>query len=140
MIREFLPGNIKAVSSFFAHHQHAHDSFLFHDIVQNSIISKSKFPPRDRIKAELLDASRFLHRLMAEVKLDAIKDDSLGVSLEPIEMVGSLIGDVDGERLGHVHAQKSQRYPSALCRSLIIPATPTVEALAGARRPEHSLS
>jgi hypothetical protein len=99
----------------------------------HSIISKTKLPPRDEIKAELLNASRFLHRQMAEVKLDAIKDDSLGVSLEPIEMVGSLIGDVDGERLGHVLARKSPRYPSALSHSLILPATPTVKARAGSR-------
>jgi hypothetical protein len=61
---------------------------------------------------------------MAEVKLDAIKDDSLGVSLEAIEMPDSLIRDVDGETLGHGQAQKSVRIPSSIMPFVDYPSNP----------------
>jgi hypothetical protein len=107
MSRVLRTGNIKPVSAFFAHHQNIHNSVLFCDIEEDAIIPEAKFPGRDWVDAEPLDAPRFLHRLMTKVKFDAIKNDSLDVSLEPIEMPESLIRDLDGERLRHRQAQNA---------------------------------
>ena len=83
MGRVLLPQDIKLIPSFFTHYQHVHELIFFRDIVQNTIVAQTKFPRRHRIKTQEFDATRFLRGLMAEVQLDAIEDDPLGVSSEP---------------------------------------------------------
>jgi hypothetical protein len=44
---------------------------------------------------------------MAEVKVDAIEDDPLGVTSEPIQMPDRLIRDFDGIRLSQTRAHET---------------------------------
>jgi hypothetical protein len=124
MRRILLSEDKELVPSFFAHHKHVHDPTLFGDIVQDTIISQAKLPRCDWIKTKGLDSTRFLHGLIAEVKLDAIEDDPLGVSSEPAEMPGRLIRNIDGIRLSHGRAHRTAIILQSIMTLLCFPSNP----------------
>jgi hypothetical protein len=99
MSRVLPPQDKELIPSFFAHHQHIHEPVFFRDIVQDTVISQTKFPRGYRIETQELDAARFLCRLIAEMKLDAVEDNPLGLPCEPTNVAGRLLGDNNGIRL-----------------------------------------
>jgi hypothetical protein len=107
MSGELLPRDIELIPSFFTDHQHVYDAVFFSDVVQDTIIAQAKFPRRQRIRPKLFDAACFLLRLMAEMKLDTVKDDPLRESSEPAQVTGRLIRDINGIRISHARAQKT---------------------------------